>query len=199
VKYYLLTWQSVIGASASSFAPEEVQSDQKLISSLTESESLPFDFTLVNLTPHRNGLEVTNELSGIPDIWPDYMPNNLAWPLVSPKMKKIIDGHLTHDEELYWLSANVNGGGETREYYVVRFDSLHDGLDTEKTTYVPGTDHVIRPWFASAKLNDLSIFPLPQGFDLWRITSSLYVRESLKQALETERVTGVAFEQARVS
>jgi hypothetical protein len=170
-----------------------------LVSILANSGALPFDLTLVRVTPHLSGINVSPGLSGLPDIWLDHMPNNLAWPIFSAKLKEIVDNHLNHDEDVYWISANVSGCGESREYYVPRLGTMHDVLDNDKTSYVTGTGHVIRPWFAATKLNNLSIFPLPQEYDLWKITSSLYFRESLKRAMEMEGVTGVAFEQVRVS
>jgi hypothetical protein len=199
MKYFLLTWKTVVGSSASGVVPKDIGMDDSLLRSLSNSTELPFDFTLVKITPEANGLEESKDLSSLSEIWFDYMPNYLAWPLLSPKMKEIVDVHLTHDEELYWLSATIHGDQETREYFVPRFGRMHDVLDCEKTVYVPGTKHVIKPCFASVKLNHLSIFPLPQEFGLWRITSSLYVSESLKMAFTKSGITGVAFEQAAVS
>ncbi|MEQ1607093.1 MAG: hypothetical protein ABL999_19685 [Pyrinomonadaceae bacterium] len=199
VKYFLFTWKNIVGPVVSAFPQKDVGLAQDLVPKLVESSELPFDLTLVKLTPHRDGLDESRVLSGLPDIWPDYMPNRFVWPLCSAKLRRVIDRHLLHDEGLYWISAKISGGGETRDYYVVRFDTMHDVLDEKLTTFVPGTNHLIRPWFSIRKVNALSIFPKPSEFDLWRITSSLYVSESLKRDIEKEGVTGVAFEQARIS
>ncbi|HRI05069.1 MAG TPA: hypothetical protein PLL77_15135 [Pyrinomonadaceae bacterium] len=199
IKYFLLTWKNTAGAGVSAFPRNYVGLAQDLARSLVNSSELPFDLILVKLTPHRNGLDESSDLSGLRDAWPDYMPNRFAWPLCSAKLREVISRHLIHDEGLNWIPAKISGAGETREYYIARFDTMHDVLDNEKTTYVPETTHIIRPWFSIAKVNGLSIFPKPSDFDLWRITSSIFIRDSLKREIVNAGITGVAFEQAHIS
>jgi|CXWL01.1.fsa_nt_gi hypothetical protein len=198
-KYFLFTWKNADGPGVSAFPRQDIGSGQDLIPTLISAAHLPFDLELVKLTPRRNSLDESHDLSNLLDIWPDYMPNIFAWPFCSAKLRAVIERQLLHDENLHWISAQISGGGEIREYYVIRFDTMHDVLDDEKTTYVPNTKHIIRPWFSMAKINDLSIFSLPSDFDLWRITSSLYVRNSLKLDIEKAGVTGVTFESVRIS
>lgn len=112
-KYLLLTWKHVSGPGVSAFAPKGLAPDHELVLELAKSSELPFDLTLVKLTPHRNGLDVSADISELTEIWPDYMPNNQAWPLFSANLRQIVDRRLIHDEGLYWISAKVTGAGET--------------------------------------------------------------------------------------
>lgn len=199
VEYFLLTWNDAPGPGVSAFPENGVGAAQDLAAKLLNVSELPFDLTLVKLTPYSDGLSESSDLSGLRDIWPDYLPNQFAWPFCSVKLRKVIDRHLLHDEDLHWISATVSGAGETREYYVARFDTLHDVLDGEKTLAVPETGHIIRPWFSNEKIQELSIFPLPAEYDLWRITSSLYINRILKESIESENISGTMFEPARHS
>lgn len=198
-KYFLLTWKHFRGATVSAFPPKGTPLAQDLILDLVNSNELPFDLSLVKLNPSQSGLDISPDISDLPELWPDYMPNKLVWPLFSEKLRQIIDRHLIHDEDLHWIHANVSSAGETRNYYVARFDTMHDVLDEKMTTYVAETKTIIRPWFSAAKVNELSIFPKPKEHDLWRVSSSLYVSELLKRDIEVSGATGVTFEPARIS
>ena len=198
-KYFLFTFKDTQGTGVSAFGPENIPLAQDLVSLLDDSVVLPFDLTLIKLIPHTSGIETSGDLSDLREIWLDYLPNSLAWPLVSEKLMQIIARQLIHDEDLFWISASVSTAAETRNYYVPRFGTMHDVLDWEKTTMVPKTKHIIRPVFSAAKLRELAIFPLPAENNLWKITSSLYVSDKLKKSMESENVTGVSFEQANLS
>jgi len=183
---------------ASAFAHENTKLDHELVKDLNRESKLPFELYLLKLSVGKNGLIESNDLTGLNEIWLDYLPNSLAWPFFSEKLKDVVDKSLTGKENIDWITAKVNGNGEQREYYIPRFEKMLDVLDLEKTMFVENTDAVIRPCFSLTKINNFTVFHMPQSHDLWKITSSLYVNETLKKAIQKEKFTGINFEKTRV-
>ena len=195
--YYLFTGKDSLGPGVSAFAPEGTPLAQDVISDLETSSTLPFSLRLVELTSTESGLSVSNVPANLPVDWLDYLPNSFAWPLFSPQLRAIVNARLTGDEGVDWLTADVIGMGKSRVYYLPRFERPLDVLDFGKTTFVSGTQHVIRPWFSLEKVKNYSMFPLPSEYNLWKITSSLYINEALKNDIQNKGLTGVSFERAR--
>src|SRR5690606_17983105 len=141
----------------------------------------------------------SNDLSDLKEIWLDYQPNSLAWPLMSERLKSVIEANLTRNEQIDWIECKVKNGNEERLYFILRFNKMLDVLDMQKTMFVQGTDHIIRPVFASSKISSYSIFSKPSSHDLWKITSGLYVSDALKKAIQKAKLTGIDFEKTTVS
>ena len=158
---------------------------------------LPFDFILKKVTKGKSGIHVSEDISELNNLWVDYQPNNLAWPLMSEKMKDIIIENLTGRESILWINARIKTKDESKTYYVPCFKEKLDVLDEQKTVFVPGTKHIIKPVFSLNKVVIYSLFHKPQDF--WEITSGLYISESLKKAMQKEQITGVGFEKTSVS
>ncbi|MDN3694326.1 hypothetical protein QWZ06_19585 [Chryseobacterium tructae] len=198
-KYYLLSWKDEKGASASAFAPEGIPLAQDLISELEGVNQLPFELHLIKLEVGKEGLIKSNDLTGIKDVWQDYQLNSLAWPLMSAKMKSVVDNNVSGNEQVDWIEAVINTGEEQRIYYIPRFNRMLDVLDKENTVYVPGTDHTIKPVFSFSKINTYNAFtePSPKN-NYWKITSAIYVSETLRKAIQKEKLTGVSFDATRV-
>lgn len=184
---------------ASAFAPEGTKLAHLLISDLEGINNLPFDLGLVKLSVGKNGLIESNDLSDLKEIWLDYQPNSLAWPLMSEKLKSIIEDNLTGNEQIDWIECKVKNGNEERPYFILRFNKMLNVLDMQKTMFVQGTDHIIKPVFASSKISAYSIFSKPSSNDLWKITSGLYVSDILKKAIQKAKLTGVDFERTSIS
>jgi hypothetical protein len=198
-KYYLLSWKDGKEPLASAFAPKGTKADHELIKELKGRDSLPFELSLVKLDVGKNGLIESNDLTGLKEIWLDYQPNSLAWPLMSERLKSLIETNLKGNEQVDWITCNVKNGNEERPYFILRFNKILDVLDMQKTMFVQGTDHIIRPVFAASKISSYNIFSKPSSHDLWKITSGLYVSEALKKAIQKEKITGVDFEKITVS
>jgi hypothetical protein len=196
--YYLLSWTQHKQV-ASALAPKGTKLDHELIADIEGVKDLPFELELVKLTVDKTGIAQSNDLSGLDTIWLDYQPNSLAWPLMSEKMKTIVANNLTGKEGINWIAAKVDGIGECRTYYIPRFENMLNVLDEQKTMYVKGTDRIIKPCFSLAKISSFSIFHKPSAYDLWKITSGLYVSEELKKAIQKEKLTGIDFEKTTVS
>jgi len=198
-KYYLLSWKNRKEPVASAFAPKGSKLAQDLISELNGINKLPFDFSLVKLDVGKNSLIESNDLSDLKEIWLDYQPNSLAWPLMSERLKSIIEANLKRNEQIDWIKCKVKNGSEERAYYILRFNEMLDVLDMQKTMFVQGTDHIIRPVFASSKIASYSIFSRPSSHYMWKITSGLYISDILKKAIQKAKLTGMDFEKTSVS
>lgn len=196
--YYFLTSKHTLSV-ASAIAPYKIKLAHELIPDLEGVNNLPFKLNLVHLLVAKNELIETKDLSGLKEIWLDYLPNSLAWPFMSSKLKNIVDAFLTDREGIDWIKAEVNGNDEHKTYYIPRFKKMLDVLDAEKTLFVSGTDNVIRPCFSLVKIKNLAVFHTPISHDLWKITSGLYINQQLKNAIQKEKITGIAFEKTRVS
>lgn len=62
----------------------------------------------------------------------------------------------------------------------------------QRTLFVSGTNHIIKPFFSKKKISNYSLFHKPGNF--WEITSALYVSEAVKKDIEKEKLTGLDFE-----
>jgi Immunity protein family (Imm11) len=195
---YFLSWKHA-RQGASAYAPGEPRLAHELVAELDGMEDLPFELELVKVTVGETGLAESSDLGGLESVWLDYQPNNLAWPLMSKRMRTVVSDNLTGKEGVDWVGARVNGAGEQRKYYIPRFERKLDVLDEQKTTYVRGTERVIRPCFSSRKISSLSMFHVPSANGLWKVPSGLYVKQGLRDAMQRERLTGLAFEKATVS
>jgi hypothetical protein len=197
-KYYFLTIKNY-HEIASAFTPEGVKLSNELIPELEGKNELPFSLQLVKLSVGKHGIIKSNDLSSLDNIWLDFQPNSLAWPLMSERFKNLIIENLTGNECVNWISVLVNGSSESRLYYVIRFEKMLDVLDLNQTLFVKGTDRIIIPHFDIEKVKNYSIFHKPSSNGLWKITSGLYISEELKQLITKEKLIGPSFERVRVS
>lgn len=184
---------------ASAYAPEGTKLAHELIPELDSATELSFELELIKLSVGKEGLIRSNDLSSLKEIWLDYQPNSLAWPMFSEKLKTTITKNLTGKERINWITVKINGNNEQRIYYIPRFEKMLDVLDTQKTMYAKGTDRIIKPHFSLIKVNAYSLFHQPSAHNLWKITSGLYISEVLKKAIQKEKLTGIDFEKATVS
>lgn len=195
-EYFFLA-EKIKPSTAFAYTQGETPLSHELIQHVRGKTELSFMLFLKKVTNDKGILQVSDDLSELKHLWLDYQPNNLAWPLMSEKMRNVISTHLTGKEGLVWIKAIVNGGNEVKEYFIPRFLQKLDVLDEQKTMFVAGTAHIIRPVFSFAKIENYSIFFAPQ--DYWEITSGLYVSGVLKKAIQKAKLTGVDFEKTTVS
>jgi hypothetical protein len=198
-KYFLLSWKEGKDPLASAFAPKGSKADHELIQILTSKDKLPFELSLVKLNVGKNGLIESNDLSDLKEIWLDYQPNSLAWPLMSEKMKSVINSNLTGNEQIDWIECKVKNGNEEQAYFILRFNKMLDVLDKQKTMFVQGTDHIIKPVFSLSKIKDYNIFPKPSSHDLWKITPGIYISDLLRKAIIKAKLTGIEFSKTSVA
>lgn len=196
--YYLLSWKHTPELASAIYAIEN-QVAHELIPVLNGKNHLPFKFQLKRIKETKDGIITDGDLSLLKEVWLDYQPNNLAWPLMSESLKYVIESNLTGNEQIDWVECNVENGNEKRPYFILRFNKKLDVLDLQKTTFVEGTDHIIRPVFASSKIRAYSVFSKPSKYDLWKITSGIYVNDALKKAIQKAKLTGMVFSKSITS
>lgn len=80
-KYYSLNWKGGEAPLASAFAPKESKADHELIKELNGINRLPFELNLVKLSVGKSGLIESNDLTSLKEIWLDYQPNSLTFPV----------------------------------------------------------------------------------------------------------------------
>lgn len=195
--YYLLNWKHKLEL-ASAFYIIEDQVAHELISQLDGRNELPSDFELRKVAESRDGLIINDDLMTLTDLWLDYLPNSLAWPIMSEGLKSVIENNLTGNEPIDWLTCKIKIGSEEKLYYILRFNKKLDVLDMGKTIFLQGTDHIIKPVFSVYKIQNYNILPMPLSHNLWKITSSIYISESLKKAIQRDKLTGINFEKTSV-
>jgi hypothetical protein len=183
---------------ASAFASDETKMPWELIDEVSEVNELPLDFYLIRLYEENDRLGKSIDLSPLTEVWLDYQPNSLAWPFFSIRLKSIISEYLTGDEGVDWVTIRVKGPDKEEMYYLPRFNSPLDVLDTEATVYLPKTNRIIKPVFSSAKIKKFAIFPTPRPNNSWKITSEFFVNKRIKMAIESEKLSGLLFEKASV-
>jgi hypothetical protein len=164
----------------------------ELIPSIIGKPVLEFELFLRSKPGENNDMMRNEDLSELKYTWLDYQPNNLAWPLMSERMKNLVVSHLTGMEEVVWIKVKINGLNEVRDYHIPCFINKLDVLDVEKTIFVKGTSHIIKPVFSLNKIVNFAMFHAP--YLHWEITSALYVCESLMNVFKEQKLTGLAFE-----
>lgn len=87
----------------------------------------------------------------VSDVFYDYQPNSLAWPIMSERMKSIIASHLTGSECVEWKSIIINGKGISKKYYIPMFTRKLDTLNISESVYVPVSGIVLKPCFDKEK------------------------------------------------
>ncbi len=168
-----------------------------LVPLLRGKDSIPFILYLKRVINEGGHFSKLDDISGLKKPWMDFQPNNLAWPIMSERMKLVIEKFLLADSDVEWLSVQIIGGNEERRYYLPRFKRKLDVLNIEKTIFVEGSNHIIKPVFSAEKLsNNIHFFHKPGIF--WEITSGLYVSTELRDEIIKEKLTGIEFENVTV-
>ncbi|MFH6987912.1 imm11 family protein [Flavobacterium collinsii] len=196
-KYYFLSGKHKAQVASAVYEIED-QIAYELIPLLKGKQSLPFNFKLKRIIEGKSDLIIDDNLDELEEIWLDYLPNSFVWPLMSEKLRFVVQTNLVGNEHIDWISCKVKSGNEERTYYILRFNNILDVLNMQKTSFVQGTDVIIKPVFSSSKINRYTIFSLPLSHDLYQITSGLYLSEKLKKEIEKEKLTGLDFSKVPV-
>jgi hypothetical protein len=196
--YYLLARESKKEFASASGRTPEAGSREPDAGHWENASELPFELHLVKLTVSKDGTAVSDDLKGLTNPWLDFLPNSPELPLMSNRLKEFITENLTGEEGLGWIRAKVNGPGGARNYYILKFESVPDVLDTESTVYEKN-GQIMTPFFSLNKVHQLGIFHCPGPDSSSKITSALYVNEMVKRAIQKNRLTGMTFEKVNVT
>lgn len=132
----------------------------------------------------------------VSDVFYDYQPNSLAWPIMSERMKSIIASHLTGSECVEWKSIIINGKGISKKYYIPMFTRKLDTLNISESVYVPVSGIVLKPCFDKEKTKNLSVIHSPNLF--WQISTQIYVNEEIKRDLINSGIKELCFSRVKV-
>ncbi len=122
----------------------------------------------------------------------DFQKETLGYLLISAKLRDVIDSAKSEHDVLQWLDAKVSYRGETRDYYVLHFPSQDEAvIDREHSTF-NRLGIWMKQCISKAGCEKYNIFIFP-GSSL-----SLFVKESVKKAIEAARCTGIVFEKKNV-
>lgn len=195
--YFLFTPKNA-SYMTSAFAPEDSKLSYELIPELDSCNELPFELKLVKILFGKKGIILNDDLTGMENIWFDCEPSSFAWPLMSERLKALIESYLTGEEGADWIQAIVKYNEERRKYYIMRFAKKLDVLNMQETLFVEGTTDVFCPVFSLAKIRNYTVFHRPTSYNLWKIPSGIYINESLKKAIQKAKLTGTYFEKVSV-
>lgn len=190
MNYY---WISINNDKVSTvaYAPEGTPVSHNLIEMMENREDVPFSLELrdVFLTSKLTVGEVS-------DVFYDYQPNSLAWPIMSEKMKSIIASHLTGSEYIEWKSLVIKGKSISKKYYIPMFTRKLDTLNISESVYVPVSGIVLKPCFDKEKTKNLSVIHSPNLF--WQISTQIYVNEEIKRDLINSGIKELCFSRVKV-
>lgn len=192
-KAYFMTWKDQRKQPVYSVFPtQETGPARELIANLEGKNRFICDGYFRKITVGDTGL-IYEPAEPEADVWKDYPANALATALCSAKMRDIINSSITDYENVDWIEWTVEHAGSQKQYYLLRFNEILDVVDKASTTYVRGTDHIIKPTFSSRSLDRFHIFTVPRSHNLWKITSGIYVTEEVRAALKDARIAGIEF------
>ncbi len=152
-----------------------------------------FDFVLKKYTPvTKTQGEYSDDLSDLDTLWLDYLPNNLMFPLMSERMKEIINSCLKGNEGITWLPVMVKSDFEQKLYFVPKFERKLNVLNSQKTKYVKNTDLIIMPVFSFLEIAKYALFS--NSGDDFNIPRIIYTNGAVKRKIIKEKLIGVYFE-----
>lgn len=181
-------WISIRNSKVSTiaYAPKGTPASHELIEMMVEKKAVPF-----SLEVHSVEVKASLCVGEVSDVFYDYQPNSLAWPVMSDRLKTIIDTHLTGAENIEWKEILVRGASTTAEYYVPMFMSRLDTLNDEGTIYAPLSGVIMKPCFDKKKIENLAVF---HGHDIfWRISTQIFVNEDIKREIINAGIDEVSF------
>jgi hypothetical protein len=195
-EYFFLT-EKIKNRNAFAYTQGTTPLAHELIPLIRDLSEIPFEMELKKVSNSNTDLQVSSDLSDLSHLWLDFQPNNLAWPIMSEKMMKLICDNLTGKESIVWMCVKIKSDVEIKKYFVPRFENKMDVLDENKTVFVGKNNHIVKPVFSLKKIEHYNLFHIPDLF--WEITSSIFVSNQLKKALQREKITGINFENIAVS
>jgi hypothetical protein len=174
------------------YAPSGASSDiATLVEDLHIVQQLPFSFTLYEVS-------VLDRLvkGDITDAHDDFQSNNLGLPLISERMKQLIETELLGTEKIKWIEARVKGKSKVFIYYIPCFYQKQETLDIDRTIFIPNTDLIVKPYYDKELVSQYAVF---HGYGpRWQMPVRVYVNSCIKHKLVESEITGLIFIKARV-
>ena len=185
--YYWISINNDI-VSTIAYAPKGTPVSHQLIETI---DVVPFSLEL-----HDVFIGKTIIQGGLSDVFYDFQPNSLAWPIMSEKMSHIIASHLTGFEHIRWKEISIVGKNASQRYYLPFFTCSLDTLDYENSVIIPSSGAVLKPCFSKTKLENFSMMYAPSLF--WKVTTKLYVNEEIRKDLINANIKEIVFSKAKI-
>jgi len=118
----------------------------------------------------------------------DYQANDLGLPLMSSKLKNVIDSAVC--EEHQWESSFIQvDDSEKLEYFIPRFSDEIDFIFRERSKIINGPigEIIMKACLQESKIGELEFFPLTNS------SMRLVVSNRLKEDIEERNLTGIEF------
>jgi len=196
-KVYFLCWkESPNKPTYSVFSRNKTGIAHELIPVLDGKNEYNEEFYFRKIFVGQDGLVYEDTEESDP-VWQDYPPNEFAWPIVSEKLHNIIINNTSHIDEIDFIKISISHFGKANSYYILRFNKLHDIIDVENTLYVEGTNRIIRPCFKEIAFDNIQIASKPDNYNLWKITSGIYVSDKFRKEIIREKIDGIEFSRAK--
>ena len=169
-----------------SFVERAISGNKRVISSFKKLDEIPCTFTI------SKGLLF------------DYLETNIAYPLVSIRLKEAIDANTTI--KLYrWLRAIIKDTrtNEITIYYMPLFENKVDTINYEKSKYLDEEKtNLVVPCFSLEKIKSLDFFPKHdetynksmEKETPYFVDHHLIVSKKLKNIIRKNKLTGIRFE-----
>lgn len=145
----------------------------------------------VNGCPVREGFRLTRPWEKFTievrdGILPDFLTTELNLPVCSGRMKQTVEEHCFNAGDVDWLPVNVDDGYATTEYCILHVPRyIFAVIDPEQSDR--NRNIFFSPHFRQRAIRNRDIFAAETD------TSTVYISETLKTALEKERLSGLGF------
>ncbi len=176
LKYYYLSWEEKEEMTIAR-APERTLG-YELAKAMVGHDKLPFI------------LESSGNLGDLPD----YLPNSIAWPMMSTRFVELVTRYIAGRKDISWIEALVKCDENLIRYQIPRFDRKLDILNEAKTIFAKG-DFIVKAHLSLSKTEGLHFFSLPDT----PITTRIVISEILKKEVTTSGFTGITFEKVASS
>ena len=114
----------------------------------------------------------------------DFLANDLGWPLLSERMKKIIS-EFSDETFLTWKVVEIKNNDLIYKYFLPIFKQELDVLDLEKSIVV--RDFVVKPHLSLKKVINLAVFKIPKS------EVGLIVNDVLLKELKLSKLSGLDY------
>lgn len=112
--------------------------------------------------------------------------------LCSEKLRSLLEELASEQDEFQWLDAIVRKGQQEHPYYVLHFPNPPPVLDKESCYYSELSGKLIAPVPSASLCKNRNIFTCPE------MNRVMFVRDTVKKAIQSEGCTGITFETVRV-
>jgi len=191
-KYYEVTWkefkEKYSSCAVMNIKIKRKEFDKLLVENSTKLYGMAWH--IISLSVGRKSIIESDNLSEIKHLWPDYIGNERVLPIMSEKMKDIIESNLKGTEDVFWIPITIEANGKVRPYYILRFQKQIKVLCKAKTEYLYSV--VSKAVFYKEKALKYSVIPLQEN-SLWNVLGNFYISSEIKRQLVKADVTGIKY------